>query len=571
MRRIHTRSLILVLAALLGLAFVWLRVAALYRVAFNWDELVLFESIARSARDGVFRSGGRPGLVQLLLAPLIEGCRDEIAVARAARAIWVGVTLLYLAGIAALLAAFLRESPRRTHDVCLGVALLALLPAFLEWSLQVRTDQVALAGGVWGIAALLASQRRPLLALAAGVLLGIGWLASQKLAYVALLGVVLAGLRLASDGWQPLRELVRAALVGTGVSAVWLVFRTALTMRFEIGPGHPARAALPARLLTAQFDVFDFYRGTIGWDQYAALLPTLLPHLALAALLGVTTWRGLRRGVRDVQLLAAWLVLGAGVAVGLFHAAAFAYFWMTLGLFPATALALAAEPIRRELFAGAPRRLQLATAGLWLALAIPGALALIRQLEDTQAVQRDSIDFVHRNFEPSQAGFHPESALFCGAESPLGSWFSYTIYRHFAGPRRDTEIARFQKTFRSEPVPYLIESFRLRQFPDELQSFWATNYQPYRASVFVAGRRLAGAAGAAQPFELIVPGRYRWVPIGKPAPITVDELRLAPGQIAEFGAGEHRARFDEEVPDGVLLLALGEPPRDAPRPFYKSY
>ena len=90
-----------------------------------------------------------------------------------------------------------------------------------------------------------------LLALAAGVFLGIGWLASQKLAHVALLGIVLAALRLASDGWQPLRELVRATLVGTGASAVWLVFRTALPMRFEIGPGHPAQAALPSRLLHA--------------------------------------------------------------------------------------------------------------------------------------------------------------------------------------------------------------------------------------------------------------------------------------------------------------------------------
>jgi hypothetical protein len=244
---------------------------------------------------------------------------------------------------------------------------------------------------------------------------------------------------------------------------------------------------------------------------------------------------------------------------------------MTLGLFPAAALALGAEPIRRELFAGAPARLRIATALLWLALALPGGFAVVRQLEDTQAVQRESIAFVHRNFAPEQVGFHPESAIFCGAEPPLGSWFSWTIYRHFGGPQRAAEIARFEKTFRAEPVSFLIDSFRLRQFPEELQSFWAENYQPYRASVYVPGRRLAGAPGEAKPFELIVPGRYRWIPLGRPAPLLLGAQRVAPGEIVELGAGHHEARFEEPVEDGVLVLALAEPPRDAPRPFYKSY
>lgn len=559
------------LGALLLLSLVLLRVAALYRVAFNWDELMLFESVARSLREGVFHSGGRPGLVQLLLTPLIAGCSDEIAVGRTARAVWVVVTFAYASGIAALLAAFLRDGPGRRHDALLGVALLCLLPVFLEWSIQVRTDQLALACGAWGVAALLASQRRPALALPAGVLLALGWLASQKLGYVAALGVVLAALRVAADGWQPVRELARAAQVGLGGSVTWFAFRSVLTSRFEVGPGHPARAAMTGHLMRGQLDVFEFYRHTIGWDQYLALWPTLLPHLALLALLGVATILGLRRGRRDLRVLAAWLVLATGLAVGLFHAAAFAYFWMTLGLFPAVALALAAEPIRREVFAGDPRRLRVAAAALWLALAVPAGRALAQQLDDTQAVQRDSIDFVHRNFDASQAGFHPESALFCGGEPPLGSWFSYTIYQHFHGARRQSEVARFLETFRDEPVAYIIESFRLAQFPPELQDFWATHYQPYRASVFVAGQRLAGAPGAAQPFDLIVTGRYRWIPIGAASSIRVDEQRLGPGEVAELRAGEHVARFDASVPDGVLLLALRDPPRDAPRPFYKSY
>ena len=57
-----------------------------------------------------------------------------------------------------------------------------------------------------------------------------------------------------------------------------------------------------------------------------------------------------------------------------------------------------------------------------------------------------------------------------------------------------------------------MQSFRLNQFPLELRRFWAANYQPYRASVFVAGRHLEGQRGAETSFELIVPGRYRWIP-----------------------------------------------------------
>jgi hypothetical protein len=367
-RSISARSIALPGLALLLLAFVALRVVAAYRVAFNWDELVLFQSVVHSARDGMFRSGGRPGLAQLLLLPWISTCSDEIAAGRLARLLWVGVSTVYLGGVAAFLAEALRGSARRAHDVLLGVALLALVPAFLEWSVQVRTDQLALAGGAWGIAALLASQRKPVLALAAGACFGLGWLASQKLAYLAALGALLAALRLLQSGWQPHRELARAALLGAGASGVWLGFRTLLSSLFELDPSHPARAVLAPSLVQSHLDVFDFYRATIGWSQILAILPTLLAHAALGVGLGVTTVRQLRRGERDLRLLAAWLVLGLGLLVALFHAARFAYFWMTLGLFPAAALALAAEPIRRELAAGAPQRLLLATAGVWLAI-----------------------------------------------------------------------------------------------------------------------------------------------------------------------------------------------------------
>ena len=60
------------------------------------------------------------------------------------------------------------------------------------------------------------------------------------------------------------------------------------------------------------------------------------------------------------------------------------------------------------------------------------------------------------------------------------------------------------ETFRSQPVKFLVQSFRLNQFPAPLRRFWAENYQPYRGSIFVLGRRLEGASGEEHGFELII-------------------------------------------------------------------
>jgi len=163
------------LAALAGFVlFLASRALSIATTAINWDEFALLDRVARTARTGVPETGGRPGLAEWLLLPIVSACSDEIATARMARWLWLGLTLCFLAGFFAMLLELLRGRPQRRHDALFGVALLALVPAFLEWSLQVRTDQLALAGGVWGGMLLLASQRRAPLALAAGLQFGVG-------------------------------------------------------------------------------------------------------------------------------------------------------------------------------------------------------------------------------------------------------------------------------------------------------------------------------------------------------------------------------------------------------------
>ncbi len=566
-------------AAGLGL-YLASRAASIASTAVNWDEFALLDRVARTARTGVPETGGRPGLAEWLLLPIVSTCSDEIATVQHARWLWLGLTLLCLAGLYALALELLRGRPQRQHDALLGVALLALVPAFLEWSIQVRTDQLALAGGLWGGMLLLASKRRPPLALAAGVSFGIGYLGSQKLLYVA----ALAGLLAAGRVWlerdvRALRDVLRATLCLAGFGLVFAAFRAALGAAFDVPPSHPSQHFLTPYQVGRGLDLFDFYRNSLGFSQYRAMLPTLVPHGVLLVgcfVAAALAWR--RRaaagaaGASGPTLLLAFAALTLGAAVALFHAGAFFYFWMTLGVFPALAFALALAPLRDELLPSGARARALVMALLWAAVAVPGAVKAMQLLGDTQSVQRESLAFVRRNFAPADAGFHPERALFCGSSaSPLPLYFSQTIFRDFVGPQAETNLAHMEQRFRHEPIKFMLQSFRLNQFPLELRRFWSENYQPYKDSVFVAGRRLEGARGATSPFELIVPGRYRWLPFDAPHEVKIDETLVAAGGIVALTPGPHIAGFVEDVAGGILVLALDEPPGPAPLAFYKVY
>jgi hypothetical protein len=552
-------------ALLLALA---LRVAAVFQANVHWDEFGLLQLADRTQTTGVLHSGGRPGLAVAMLLPFVADCDDEVSVVRRARLLWVGITVVWLLGLAAWIAELAPERRARWRDAALGVALVALVPAVLESSLQVRTDQLALAGGAWGGALLLGSRRRLALALAAGACLGLGFLGSQKALYLAALAGVLAAGQLLLVGERPgRREAGRAALAVAGAALVIVGFRLWADAAFEVPARSHVARPLSSELVKTNFSTFEFYRNTIGWGQYRELLPSLAPHLLLLAALCFASVRAARGRALDRRLALAWAVLLTGLGVGVFHAAAFSYFWMTLGVFPALAFALARAP----LVDAAPARLRgLALAAVWALLLVPGALQMAFLLRDGQGVQRDSLAFVHRNFPRAAAGFQPESALFCQEEPiPFQTYYSQHIFRDFAGPNREKLMHRLERRFRNRSVSFLVQSFRLNQFPVEIRRFWAEHYQPYRGSVFVAGRRLEGARGESAEIELIVPGRYRWIPFGAPRPLGIASHVVPPGGVVELASGPHAVRFVEDVPGGMLVLALAEPPGEAPLPFYQ--
>jgi uncharacterized membrane protein YhaH (DUF805 family) len=355
--------------------------------------------------------------------------------------------------------------------------------------------------------------------------------------------------------------------------AVIAAFQAATSTTLDVPESQLALTSLSTpKSVASQMSEFEYYRSTIGFSQYRAILPTLVPHGLLLLALSIATAAACVKRRRADALAVAWAVLALGAAVAAFHASAFAYFWMTLGLFPAVALALAAPSLREALPEPRRRLIPLATTGLWLVLAAQGVARFAELSIDTQSVQRESLSFIHRNFDEDAIGFHPERAPFCRREAdPMQVYFSQTIMRSFGGDDRESNTRWFIGDLRKRPVRYLVQSFRLNQFPVEVRRFMADNYQPYHASVFVAGRRLEGPSGGRDEFELIVPGRYRWLPFETPASIRIGNRLLAPGETADFTIGIHTAEFVDDVAAGILVLAMDEPPTSAPLAFYKAY
>jgi hypothetical protein len=564
------------------LAIAAIRVATSYSESFNWDEFALFHNVSYSLSSGELHAGGRPGLTTLILMPFVSGCEDEVSVMRRARLLWVAFSLAAIAGLAVLLAQLRPNSPRRWLDALLGVALVAWVPAHLVWSVQVRTDQIAIAGALWGGVALLASRERPLFAAPAGVLFALGTLSSQKAIYVA----ALMGLLALGDLWRRkelsfTRESLRALLLVSALGMVIVGFYATVPLIFDAKAGSEALSSAVSNLAPEragpqyrfQMSVFDYYRETIGFRHYVEMLPTLIPHIALLLLLAVASVRQLQqRDVPEDQLVLAWCALALGFAVCIFHAGAFPYFWMTLGLFPAVALVLARESIE-EVLAGIARPLRIAgVVGFWLVIALPGAIQMVSLLDDTQRVQRESFAFTHRNFDTEETGFHAETGLFCRpAPRRFPPYFSQNIDRIF-GPRAQctTCAPEFIEEFVAKQVKYVVASYRLNQFPKLVRDFWQTNYIPYLGSVLVAGRRLDPSEDE-QSFELVVDGEYLWLPSAPPAKIEIDGVEIATGGRVRLERGPHKASFDSSDAPGVLVLAMQEPPRAPLLPFYKDY
>ncbi|HEX4956321.1 MAG TPA: hypothetical protein VF017_23285 [Thermoanaerobaculia bacterium] len=560
---------------LLGLAAFCLLAVHLLAVAtegINWDELALLQRAQRTLATGILESGGRPGLVVVALLPWVDGCSDAVTLAREIRYAWVGLTLLMLAG----LYAFVRRAAPAGEDsagaAALAVGVLALAPAFLRWSLQIRTDQPALAGALWGGVLLLASRERRRLAPLAGVLFGLGTLCSQKALYgVALVGVVAAlftvsDLRSRPIPWRRVlqRDLLRGLGVVVGFAAAVGLYRFWVWSNFTL----PQASAVDRGL-----EAFAFYRERLGLRAYWRMAPTLWPQGLLLVLLVAATVSTAVRRLAAPGLAAAWACLGLGMAVGAFHAAAFPYFWMTLGLFPAAAIGLGWGTLTRRLPPGRGRLLE---AAAWLALLAPNLAPALARLTDTQRVQRESLAFVARNFPADALGYQVEGALLCRQDPrPLPRLLSHQIFVTFTGEGSEARQRAFLEQFRRRPVSFLVSSFRFESFPEGMQEFWRSHYVAYRWAVLVAGVRARARPGTEREIDLVAGGRYRLhgPEGGPPLRLELDGRPLdssgasAPATL-DLAAGTHRLRFLEGEGLALLTLDLPEAPGAIAEGFY---
>lgn len=538
-------------------------IASVFTENINVDEFVLLARAADTLATGQLQSGGRPGLATLILLPFVRECADAVDAIRGARLLWVGFTIALVSGLWFLLAALLRVPRRSMQDAGLGIALLVFVPAFLRFSLQVRTDQPAIALGLWGGVALIASRRSAPWALVAGFAYGMGFLFSQKLIYVAALTALLAlgDLFLRSE-FEFRRELTRFFLCAAGGLAVLLSYKALLPLLFE-----------PASLqsVAGGMSTFAHYRAEIGFFYYAMMLPTLFAHFGLLLLLLYATVRAGRRDDAPWRTLAlAWAIVTLGSAVMLFHAGAFPYFWMTLGLFPAAAIAVGLEPIRQAF----PRQQvwRILAGSVWALLVIQATITQAGLLQDTQGIQKESLAFIDRNFGADQEGFQPERALFCrDTPDPFPTFLEGPALNRYWGPERDGLAQELISEFRRRPVVFMLDSFRLYWFPPEIQDFWNSNYELYYQSVWIPRLTLAGPRGSRRSLEVIVPGAYRWQHGDGRPDLRLAGRPIANGDTVRLKAGAYDVELLQSIESGSLVFAVAEPPRQPDGPFYKRF
>lgn len=529
----------------------------IFRLEINWDEFALLARASDSLVQGQLIGSGRPGFSTLLLMPIVAECREALSTALAARVLWTFFVGGILIGFWLTLRTLFDQREHADRDALIGVAMLALTPAFLRYSIQVRTDQPAIALGLFAVVFLLKSRRRVWLAGLGGVLFGLGFVSSQKLVYVAALGACLATIdTLARDALRWRRDLLRAGLVALSGLLTIGAFRALVGLFIE-----------PSGTLDlgSQMSTFSIYRSKFGYGYYMSMLPGLLVPLTLLALIVlrlpfVLVSRPAER--RDALLVLSIVLLG--LVVGGFHAGAFPYFWMTLGLFPAAAIA-AGVPLLRGWFKERYRR----RAGVFMAamfFATAGVVS-VHLSRDGQTVQRESLTFVESNFPPSVEGFHDTRALFCrDGANPFPTYFSFLIPSRFDESDGRPRAQEFIDEFRRRPVAFIVQTFRIEDFPPKVRRFWAEHYVPYRAAVLVPGVDLTKEAVV--EFEVIVPGEYTLHADDSDTLLEVDGEPLKPGNRLYLDEGRYTVRQIRGKGRILFTLALPSPPGPTTHLFY---
>jgi hypothetical protein len=262
-----------------------------------------------------------------------------------------------------------------------------------------------------------------------------------------------------------------------------------------------------------------------------------------------------RKDRSEYALLASsWLTLLIGGAVIRFHGSSFPYFIMTAGLFPALALAM---PVGRPL-ALTGRSAWPILVSLIVMAGMQSATESIEMLVDTQSEQSDTLRLVYDSPLRNRRGYQVEGALFCARDpDPIPTMFSQDIWSRFVhAPDSKESKDKFIAEFRKRPVAYIVESYRLNQFPDPIRSFLDDHYMWYAHSLLMAGARIE-LDGDSQHIDIIVDGKYRWEPDPAHASssIRVGGSTIEPQGLVDLTTGAHTVTAPDAKVRGVLILA----------------
>lgn len=485
----------------------WLTV---FTEAVNWDEFTLLERAERGLVFGEVMGGGRPGLAAVVVSWFMRGCIDAVSAAVNARMLWQLFNLAYVVGTWWLVVRWFRFAHRSESGLLQGAtaaAFVAFLPAFVVWSVQVRTDQIALAAGVWAGCFILSERR--LHSVLAGALAGVALLATQKALYPAALSGLLwfsaVAYRLTKQPKDPIREEITARLIQAGIALATLL--AALALYALLVPKVLTLASSDS--VVSAWGEMRHARARLGLRAYVAAAIESPMHVALLAGSLFASLALLRRRTPEAYHLAiSWFAvtaLGAGVVAA--HGSSYPYFLMTATLFPAVAIGMVSG-VMFEALGSNRRRYAVATA---IVLALGTVRMSVEMLDGDQHLQHDTVRWLRQNGLSAGSGFQVDGALRCDRERVAPRSMSHKLN---LGPLSAGAAQAFIDEFRDRPVVFLIDADRLRQFPNSVRRFWAEHYQWYHGAVWIAGFSINTEPGPHR-IDVLVPGTYRWAPKGR--------------------------------------------------------
>jgi hypothetical protein len=147
-----------------------------------------------------------------------------------------------------------------------------------------------------------------------------------------------------------------------------------------------------------------------------------------------------------------------------------------------------------------------------------------------------------------------------------------TLHANSGSPRGPIEATdEFIADFRDRPIAYVVESYRLSEFPDPIRKFIDEHYVWYARSLFLAGF-LLDLERWTHEVDVIAPGPYRWVPspAHRGVSIQIGSEVLQPLNMIHLDRGIHEvATLEGQTARGSLMLAdLPVTERDATSTFF---